>query len=94
MRNAKLGITDDGYVYQLNERGKKVLGHLARLVNEPTAVGREVRVWWEEQFMADGPCNAQEESQGADRRVAHMIVKDATLAVGGDPEDLTNELVA
>jgi len=56
MDKEQLAITEEGQVYRLRDRNRPLLlGHISCLVSEQTALGHEVRAWWQVRLASEEP---------------------------------------
>ena len=39
-------ISDNGYIYEVGNRRKQLLGHVSLLLKEQNSLGEKIRRWW------------------------------------------------
>jgi hypothetical protein len=40
-------ISDNGYIYEVGAKRKRLLGHISSLLREQNPLGEKIRKWWQ-----------------------------------------------
>jgi len=40
-------ISDNGYIYEVGTKRKRLLGHISLLLKEQNLLGEKIRKWWQ-----------------------------------------------
>jgi hypothetical protein len=84
MTQAKFAIDEDGNVYQVNGRGRRILGHIASLRCEQSLVAEGVCAWWREQMASEKPLAELGKPRGGGNGASRIVVPETAPVVGGD----------